>query len=78
MQSFVYLWITEIQKDLYNPDSESALILLPVTAATNKTEEHLVCLCGQYRWALSNPRRAKLTTYHCDDPTEQLRSQVSW
>ena len=34
------------------------------------------CLCGQYRWALSNPRRAKLTTYHCDDPTEELKAKV--
>ena len=34
------------------------------------------CMCGQYRWALSNPRQAKLTLYHCDNATEEEREQV--
>ena len=33
-------------------------------------------MCGQYRWALSNPRQAKLTLYHCDNATEEERAQV--
>ena len=39
-------------------------------------DEELWCLCGQYRWALSNPRQARLTTYHCGEPSESQRAQV--
>jgi len=57
----------------------STLILSTVILAADGSKaegDPLLCLCGQYRWALSNPRRAKLTTYHCEDPTEELKSQT--
>ena len=47
-----------------------------VGGVSSTEEAPLRCLCGQYRWALSNPRRAKLTTYHCDVPSEELKSKV--
>jgi len=54
----------------------SVVLAAGVGGVTSKEEEPIQCLCGQYRWALSNPRRAKLTTYHCDDPTEELKAKV--
>ena len=47
-----------------------------VSSPEKEEKAPIQCLCGQYRWALSNPRRAKLTTYHCDDPTEELKAKV--
>jgi len=38
--------------------------------------EPIKCMCGQYRWSLSNPRHSKLTTYHCDNATDQEKSHV--
>ena len=49
-----------------------------VSSAEKEEKAPIQCLCGQYRWALSNPRRAKLTTYHCDVPSEDLKSKVEY
>jgi len=38
--------------------------------------DKISCLCGQYRWALSNPRQSKLTLYHCDNATEEEQSHT--
>ena len=44
--------------------------------AAEDARAEISCMCGQYRWALSNPRQAKLTLYHCDNATEEERAQV--
>jgi len=40
------------------------------------SDNKITCLCGQYRWALSNPRQSKLTLYHCDNATEEDQSHT--
>lgn len=52
---------------------------LSVNATIVKTsgkENIIKCLCGKYRWALSNPADHKLTTYHCEQATEEEKSQT--
>lgn len=46
------------------------LLQLAASQAVQDTgKDEISCLCGQYRWALANPRDAKLSTYHCNNAT---------
>ena len=38
---------------------------------------HISCMCGQYRYSMSNPREEKLTRYHCDNATAEEEPLVT-